>query len=259
MTDKEKLKKLIELFGDLIKIEGNEWMVNAIISEIEKNTAIDDISKNSIIQNIHEHCIEKIIDKQAHQFYKSFPITDLKVKLIQDFKKMEHERRRDDFESFCLCVYQQIENITNYLFNNYILDIWTNEKDKPAIKSEYNGILNKYIFPSSGGLTVAQLISPNSILNEDPLKWHAGQKFKAVLFFFYFNKEITRSDYHFISIYYAQDEIYQIRNRNHRGSQLTDYQQKSLSKIISNEAKYYFKFYGFLQDYVYKITETLNS
>lgn len=104
MKDKEKLKKLVQIIGDLLKVEGNEWLIDEILKTIGETSPVEEIAKHSVIQNIHEYCIEQKIDKQAQDFYNSFPIQEIKVQLMLDYKKMEHERRRDDFEKFCLCL-----------------------------------------------------------------------------------------------------------------------------------------------------------
>jgi len=130
MQDKEKLKKLIEIFEELLKIKGNEWLIDAILEKIKNTSSLDEISKHSVIQDIHEHCIENVIIKQANDFYSDFKLEEISSKLVFDFVKMEHERRRDDFENFSLCTFQQIENITNYVFDRMILSEWENENLK---------------------------------------------------------------------------------------------------------------------------------
>jgi hypothetical protein len=87
MTDKVKLKKLVEIFGDLLTIEGNEWLVDEILKTIENTSPIEEIAKHPVIQNIHEYCVEQKIEKQAEEFYSNFPIEDIKPKLIHDYKK----------------------------------------------------------------------------------------------------------------------------------------------------------------------------
>lgn len=112
-----------------------------------------------------------------------------------------------------------------------------------------------YVFPEEGGITVEKLIFGET----GPRMWYANRKFKAVLFFYYFNKEIIKDDYSFNSIYYTQEEIYGMRNQNHRGGNVGSYQQGITDRIRGNESKYYFKFYGFLQDFVLKIESTMRS
>lgn len=241
MKDKEKLKKLVQIIGDLLKVEGNEWLIDEILKTIGDTAPVEEIAKHSVIQNIHEYCIEQKINKQATEFYHSFPIKDIKDQLIFDYKKMEHERRRDDFENFCLSIFQQIENITNYLFENIILPKWDINRNKIAYK-----------FPDGKTLTQKDLIVGNAN------NWYANGKFKALLFYFYFNEKIKViiPFNERVSIF---DELYQMRNQNHRGSKPTEYQQKTLNNIKGNEAKYYFKFYGFLQDIITQLEISLRD
>lgn len=246
MKDRDKLKKLVQIIGDLLKVKGNEWLIDEILKTIGETSPVEEIAKHSVIQNIHEYCVERKIEKQATEFYNSFPIQEIKDQLIQDFKKMEHERRRDDFENFCLCLYQQLENITNILFDNKIDINWNSERNQTAIKSSFDETQRKYVLPNIGGTTLEQLVFQGT----DTSKWYANRKFRAVLYYFYFGKNIVKDDYEFNSIYYVHEEIYQMRNQNHRGSKPSSYQKITLDKIRGNEARYYFKFYGFLQDFV---------
>lgn len=244
MQDKEKLKKLLDILEELLKIKGNEWLIDAVLEKIKKVSSIEEIAKFSVIQDIHEHCIEKVIIKQANDFYTDFKIEEIKQELIKDYVKMEHERRRDDFENFSLSVYQQIENITNYLFEQNIKMIWDSEKNKVAIQY-FDKQKAKQIKK-----TVNQLIFGKA---ED---WFSNVKFKALLYFYYFNKNI-KLQILFNVLVNTFNEIYQVRNKNHRGSKPSDYQLKILNKIKGNETKYFFKFYGFLEDFVRKINENL--
>jgi len=259
MKDKDKLKKLVQIIGDLLKVEGNEWLIDEILKTIGETSPVEEIAKHSVIQNIHEYCVEQKIEKQAIEFYQLFPIQEIKDQLIQDYKKMEHERRRDDFENFCLCLYQQIENVTNFLFESEVVSTWNNLKHNIAIKSFYDRNQKQYVFPTNGGTSIEKLIFQNTNPIEDLSKWHANRKFRAILYFFYFNREVTRDDYTFNSIYFTHEEIYQMRNQNHRGSKPSEYQQKTLNKIQGNESKYYFKFYGFLQDFITQIEYNVSN
>ncbi|EIM74589.1 hypothetical protein A3SI_15438 [Nitritalea halalkaliphila LW7] len=89
--------------------------------------------------------------------------------------------------------------------------------------------------------------------------WFANRKFRAVLLFYYFDGALLRNAYTFSTICRIFDEIYQIRNLNHRGGKINKVQQSIIERIRGNEAKYYFKFYGFLQDFVGTIEETLQK
>lgn len=241
MQDKKKLKKLIQIIGDLIKIEGNEWLVNELLQTIGYAKSVEEVAKHSVIQNIHEYCVEKNINKQAEEFYKSFPIDYIKEQLIIDFVKMEHERRRDDFENFCLCLYQQIENIINYLFDNYIIGEWSLNQTKPVLTDR------------SGKITTQK-----DLIIGKSTDWYANTKFKAVLYYYYYSENL-KTTFQFNEKVIVFNEIYQVRNQNHRGNVPKDYQKNILDKIEGNESKYYFKFYGFLEDIVRNIENTLQN
>ena len=44
-------------------------------------------------------------------------LVEIKSKLIEDFIRMEHFRRDDNFEDFCLAMFQQLEGTINFLVN----------------------------------------------------------------------------------------------------------------------------------------------
>jgi len=48
MQYKEKLRKLLNIFEELLKIKGNEWMIEDLLSRISRSVYIE---KNSTIIN----------------------------------------------------------------------------------------------------------------------------------------------------------------------------------------------------------------
>jgi len=246
MKDKEKLKKLVQIIGDLLKEEGNEWLIDEILKVISEVSPVEEIAEHSLIQNIHEYCVEQKIDKQAKEFYESFPIAEIKEQLILDYKKMEHERRRDDFESFGLCMFQQFEAINNYLFKNHIEPVWARIKDIEVVKYKDKNT-NKQVVKS---------------LSEEALgkasNWNVFRKYKTVLFYYYFNQRAPLP-YAYKKMKEVFYELYQIRNQNHREGDLFEFQEDILKSIKGNESKYYFKFYGFLQDFVNQIESSFST
>jgi hypothetical protein len=292
MKDKDKLKKLILIIGNLLKIEGNEWLIDEILKTIGEAAPIEEIARHSLIQNIHEYCVEQIIDKQANDFYASFPIDGIKQQLVQDFKKMEHERRRDDFEGFCLSMFQQIEAIVNYLFESNFLKkklqsdrkssafiewdnekrIWTRTSKQRLIpflllkiNPEKNPNSPKYDPSSTTPFFTMDEKSEDAyfdidgkpVIDFNPYKrsWGFINRFRAVLFYQYFKSELKQMD--FDDIYKPGYELYIMRNQNHRESKPTDKQQEIIDSIKGKEGKFFFKFYGFLQDFVTKIEQSI--
>lgn len=294
MKDRDKLKKLVQIIGDLLKLEGNEWLIDEILKTIGDISPIEAIAKHSVIQNINEYCVEQKIQQQATNFYKSFPIQEIKDQLIEDYKKMEHERRRDDFEGFSMSMFQQIEAIVNFCFeSNYIQSNLKNDRNSSAF-IEWNTNTKKWERKSSQRLVPLLLLkvnpvrnrkspkyNPNStasfyeldeqkendyfendgrpVIDYNPHKksWSFLNRLRTVLFYYYFRKKMKQNE--FDSIYNVSNEIYIIRNQNHRESKATPKQQKIIDRIHGNESKYYFKFYGFLQDFVNHVESSYST
>lgn len=287
MKDKYKLKKLVEIIGELLKEEGNEWLADEILKTIGKTSPVEEIAKNSFIQNIHEYCVEQKIEKQAKEFYASFPITEIKEQLIQDYRKMEHERRRDDFDGFCLCMFQQIEAIVNFLFESNNLKSRLNRDRESSAFIEWDPTLKSWDRKSTQRLIPFLLIKKNKyweknnslpffdlapkeedkyfdqegfpIVNYNPSKksWSFLNRLRTVLFYYYFNSKLRQIE--FEGIYKPGKELYTIRNKNHRESKATPNQQRVIDEVCKNESRYYFKFYGFLQDFLSRIETSYPS
>lgn len=254
MKDRDKLKKLVQIIGDLLKLEGNEWLIDEILKIISETSSVEEIAKHPLIDDIYEHCIKKIIDKQAQDFYKSFPIKndELIKNLIYDFKEMEYNRRRDRFYEFSFCLNQQIEGITNYLFDNRYLKEWKNisEDIKNKIVEDYK------VGEKNIKNTLQDLIIDKEKENEN--QWSDLSKFKLV--YFLMNKSNNyKLPFDFKRVRDLRQEISIARNECHRGSDKYEWQKDILEKINGNESKYYFKFYGFLQDFIAQVESSYSS
>lgn len=294
MKDKDKLKKLVQIIGDLLKLEGNEWLIDEILKIIGETSPVEEIAKHSVIQNIHEYCVEQKIEKQAIEFYQSFPIQEIKDQLIQDYKKMEHERRRDDFEGFCLSMFQQIEAIVNYLFESDMIISKLQIERKSSAFVEWDSEKRDWTRSSNQRLVPFLLrkvnpekdqnsprYNPNSkgpfyemdeksedkyfdkdakpVIDYNPSKksWGFVNRFRTVLFYYYFKSELKQID--FDKIYKPGFDLYIMRNQNHRESKPTYYQKDIIDTIVGKEGKYYLKFYGFLEDFISQIEKSLSS
>jgi hypothetical protein len=88
---------------------------------------------------------------------------------------------------------------------------------------------------------------------EKPLiEWDYVKKLKAVLYYFHFNQKISfYGNYkEFLS---EVNEIYQYRNKNHRGGIQSDYQKEITDKVDENKYRYYFRFMHYLEKFVSKL------
>lgn len=228
----------IDKIEQFAKRPGNEWL----IVELGKRFG------NYKINEIYEHCIEKIIKTQAEKFYKDFPIKELVPQLMEDFCRMERFRRIDNFEDFCLSLFQQVENITNWFcLSSDFNDLYNNKKNEEcSIKN------NKK----------EDIIIEKLIINSDydkrkgiPLMdMYFNERIRAVLYFVYF-KEHPYNNYVFEVKSGDLDSLYQCRNLNHRGGKRNDYQDDKINTIIPNKYQYYLKFTGLLVDFVEQVTK----
>ena len=84
--------------------------------------------------------MERVIREQATQFYKDFPITDLTSQLIEDYCRMERYRRQNNFGDFCLAVFQQVENITNWFCQRQkFIDLYVSKRDEDSVFKDKEG------------------------------------------------------------------------------------------------------------------------
>ena len=218
------------------------------------------LSEDERINQIYEYCIEKIIRKQANEFYTDFPLQSIKDTLIGDFIRMESFRRKDNFGDFCLSLYQQIECITNKLCEKKDLsDITEKMWGQPAyLKIEKDK--EPSIYSRSGDYTIASLLFGKINAFEKSRKslqaQYAIDKIRTIVYFLGYKAKMKNSDFDsFLEITSLLNDIYQCRNMNHRGNTQNQWEKDTYDKIIPLKSLYYFKFLGVLAQYVEYIKE----
>lgn len=207
------------------------------------NTPSSLLGSTTLITEIHEYCIKSILIEQAHGFYESFLIEELKSLLISRFIKMEQFKREDRYEEFCLAVFQQIETIVNYFFENDAVKdhIEKNRNQKACMK--FDKVIEDYI--PTGNKTLGDII-----FFKNDLSWSAAAKYKAVLYVKYYNYNIGYNTDTFFAKCKTEREIYSIRNLVHGGVILSDSQQGKADLSLANRYRNYLKYIGFLDDFV---------
>lgn len=236
-------------------------------SELRKRLSI--ASANSVvidderISQIYEYCIEKIIRKQAEEFYADFPVKSIVPILVEDFVRMESFRRKDNFGDFCLSLYQQIECMTNKICEDSDLNDITSkmwgcpayvkvEKNKPIeISSRLSGdyCIANLVFPGQNKKT-GNLFSFEK--SQSSLQTQvAKDKIKIIVYFLGYKTMMKNSDYDSYKDFTSLlADIYQCRNMNHRGNTLNDWETAIFERIYPLKSFYYFKFMGGLAQYV---------
>lgn len=250
--EKGNLEKLIDFVIELSQLNENSWFKEDLIRKLLSNSS----SKLSASQldEIYEHCLYKIINEHAQRFYSDFKIFSVKEKLIQDFIRMERFRRDDNFEDFCLAVFQQIEGIVNELstieiHENFLKSLHSKThkvKNKSTSIYEDQMLWQLILYP---GLSNEELIRKTS---KQLSEWDFLERYKLILYFFYYNQKIYNHQ-DFQMNYFLGNELYQSRNLNHRGGTPSEKQKITIEKVKTNSHKYYFKFLGFLEDFTTKI------
>ena len=222
------------------------------------NSAIMDDER---LNQIYEYCIEKIIQNQAEEFYKDFPIPTLIPTLVKDYVRMESFRRKDSFGDFCLALYQQIECVTNKICESATLSEITDKMWAYEAYIKSTDGKDPDIKERTGTYRIADLIFPfnnkNGVSNavEKSLKTlqnqYAIDKIRIIVYYFGYGAKMKSSDFDsYKEITGLLNDIYQCRNTNHRGNTLTEYETETLNRILPMKSFYYFKFLGALAQYI---------
>ena len=225
------------------------------------------LSDDERINDIYEYCIEDIIKKQATEFYADFPLQTIKDRLIGDYIRMESFRRKDNFEDFCLSLYQQIECMTNKLCENKDLsDITEIMWGHPAYLKIEKG-KDTSIYNRGGDYTIASLLFPGNnkqsgntnafVKSRISLQTqYAMDKIRTIVYLLGYKAMMKSGDYDsFVEITSLLNDIYQCRNMNHRGNSQNQWEKETFDRIFPLKSLYYFKFLGVLAQYVEYIKE----
>lgn len=259
-SNKEKLNKFIDFIEELSLQKSNAWFKNELISRLGGSSSKEIPAE--AINEIHELCIKRIIQEHAEKFYSDFKLSDIKCQLISDFIRMETFRRNDNFEDFCLAMFQQIESIVNALVSE--------ENKCIIIRDQFTVVFSANIenselesAPSYEGKMLWQIIfHPDSsskqlrnAMSKLMIEWSFDQRFKSIIYFYYCKNKFNHNIFKFNSVLFIGLELYRVRNSNHRGGDFRPGQKEKLEKLIDNQYKNYLKFLGFLEDF----TSTINQ
>ena len=242
-TNREYLKKLLAFLRErILPIPGNQWFAKELYKLLAP-------ASDARISDIHEQCIESILTQQANEFYKDFVIADLRPQLIADFIKMEHWRRRNNIYEFSLAMYQQVECIVNYISrNNTLCEVFHTMMDCLCFVDAYPPTVDNRNPKSS--YTVAQLLfmhdAPTKSKENLPSLW-AYDKFKAINYFVCHQTMLTNYQFdQFVGENRIFGELYALRNRVHRGNDLTEKEIERTKQVESNPSRGFLTLTAFL-------------
>ena len=242
-TNREYLKKLLDFLRErILPIPGNQWFAKELYKLLAP-------ASDARISDIHEQCIESILTQQANEFYKDFVIADLRPQLIADFIKMEHWRRRNNIYEFSLAMYQQVECIVNYISrNNTLCEVFHTMMDCLCFVDAYPPTVDNRNPKSS--YMVAQLLfmhdAPTKSKEILPSLW-AYDKFKAINYFVCHQTMLTNYQFdQFVGENRIFGELYALRNRVHRGNDLTEKEIERTKQVEINPSRGFLTLTAFL-------------
>lgn len=276
----EELKFLMMAFDHIQTVKANNPS-DPNLPEIESlfyKHAPDYFSFQTLrLSDMYEMSFEKKIEKQASTFYDNFGHfsslpTDIRKQLFSDYCQMELQRRRDNFERFSQCVFQQIECITT--------QYWKNGKLFKEIENARELFMYATRFPNA---TVKANNQPPRIQNiifnfrkekapfndidysnyflkkpkHTDANIHFRTKVNALLYFVCFNSKPLFDEYH--NLNRSINQLYAVRNLFHRGPEnFTQPQQTLLQEIRQNQPVYFLKFYGLLSEFMHRVFNSKN-
>lgn len=243
MEDKDKIKEVFKVLSEKLKEPENKELLDELLIQLSPLLSTGE----QRLDAIYELCIEKIIKEQATAFYKDFPIAAIRPTLENDFVRMERSRRRNDFEDFCMAVYQQIECMVNKIGNDSNLN-FVAEKLFPYPAYSIDGSVSNR--KEDSPWLVSHMIfgkgDYEKYRQQVASQW-AMDKFKCILYFVCYKSAPKRDKYdEFNTIADEVNNVYKYRNRNHRGNKPTDDEQKIYDKIDPIRSFYYLKTIGLL-------------
>lgn len=263
--NKEELKKLLSFIDALTKQPGNEEFVAGLRALLFSDTPGIEKAK---LEEIYEYCIERNSRNQAIDFYKKFPIDEIRDELIDSYVIMESFRRRGDFLNFCAHLFKQIEGVANYICNiPEYQEIFTNLLDCPAVikYSQDPALLMVSRDPNSPAVTMVIFdgfgqTSDGKEKKDIPLKkQYIQDKIKISMYVagyascLYSQSEFKSFSFNLSKLYLARCEA------DHSGNSLSEKQEIKLKDTIENPGRYYIEFMSLLNSFISKISVGYNA
>ncbi len=261
---RNNMLKLLDLVQELSGEPGNQWFSE----EIGKRFKLESKGNSNIqIVEVYEEYSRRKFLSRASKFYDGFPMPLIKDELIADYIRMEEFRQKDHLEDFCLAAFQQLENIIitllkkgdaiQYYKNNITSPaVLKYNMDKAALERKAGDLysLGKLIFMKK----TADIVDYNVLCPMEIKDWKIKEILRLIIYYYYFKTEVKYNTDNFHALYSTAYSIYQLRNKNHRGSEETPTQAEIIFNANENKEAFYFKTLGFLSDFILTIKQNIN-
>ena len=268
--DKKQLTKLLNFVKEIYDHPDNKEFAAGIQSIVFNDILKAERSRwSKQISEIYELCLMKNLCDQAEDLYKGFPLTEIAGRLVEYYVEMENARRRNDFDSFGLNLYLQIEVIVETLIRD------------PEVVKTYEGIRNlppilQYDSVSKGMVRVADfkrdtvdkyLILKGTNFGKPLLELPALDKARIIIYMVCFLANVEKyKDTAFKESIDALSGIYNVRcHDSHSGMNVSEKQEQYYEAIIADKTMNYLRFLGFLFSFIkgvsahYPLPDSLKS
>ena len=253
--DKKQLTKLLDFVKEIYDHPDNKEFAAGIQSIVLNDIQKEERSKwSKQIAEIYELCLMKNLSDQAEDLYKDFPLTGIADQLVAYYMEMENARRRNDFDSFGLNLFLQIEVIVETLIR------------EPEVVKTYEGIRNlppilQYDSASKGMVRVADfkrdtidkyLILKAANFGKPLLELPALDKARIIIYMVCFLAKVEKfKDATYKESIDALSGIYNVRcHDSHSGMNVSEKQEQYYEAIIADKTMNYLRFLGFLFSFI---------
>jgi len=281
----EELKFLMMAFDHIQTVKANNPS-DPNLTEIESlfyKHAPDYFSFQTLrLSEIYNTSLEETIKEQSKTFYNNFPSfkllpSNIQQQLLDDYYQMEFQRRRNNFERFSQCIFQQIECITTHFWDNgKLLTYISRDRQKNSFSFLQYSASNKtikanYLKPLVQSIIFDFFNNNNNRkfsdqdynnffsgkLNPKDIRYSIKIKIRAILYYVCFNASPFEAEFH--STNTLIEELYVIRNLFHRGPEsFTTKQTNLINDIRGNYPVYFLRFYGLLSEFMFKAFNSNN-
>lgn len=272
MEDKNR-KDILQHIDRLEKFARNPengWL----LADLQQRFSV--CGNNEEIDEVYEYCMEKNIRQQAESFYKIFPtkhivpqlidgnmdmerchsegneMWNVRSRLVDNFVKMEHFRRKDYFDEFMMAVYQQLEIITDvFCFNARFVQAASRLMEHPAYvgntQDGKGGWESPTIQSRVGSYPIANLLFGKDNAAEKAKKplysLSPLDRINVVLYFVCYEAMLQPSQYtDFISQKSILSDIYHFRCRHYDSFfAKSQWQEDVYQRVTSQKGYYYMK------------------
>lgn len=238
MTDHEKLQGLAKFIVEFSKQPGNEWLYDELFSLIEENSEHNILNEHPKIRTVYNHCVEDVLKDYAEKSYANFQFPDLAEKLKIDFVKMETARQNGNLKLFILHCFQQVEEISNFIFTNAISEKWDSyklQKSSIAYRAESTDIptIERVVFQRYFNKKLNAEVDELDYFKKNG--WTISKKFEVVFYLLVASKK--DEDVFFNGKIWFR-ELNQLRNwAAHRGNITSEDLLRRIAKYQSNPIK----------------------